>query len=73
MNRRKAMIGWLVYSLAKPIVMQVAKRKAKSAVPTKGGKSRLPKVAAAVAAVGAVIGGLAFWRTRSSDDDSPES
>jgi len=66
------MIGWLVYSLAKPIVMQVAKRKAKSAVPTKG-KSRLPKVAAAVAAVGAVIGGLAFWRTRSSGDDSPES
>ena len=73
MNRRKAMIGWAVYSVGKPVVMQVAKRKvkgkAKGVVRTKGWKSRLPKAAGVVAAVGAVIGALAFWRTRSSDDD----
>jgi hypothetical protein len=55
-NKRNAFIGWLVLTLGKPI----AKRKARQAV---GGK-RGGLLAAAVAGVGAAVGGLMFWRRR---------
>ncbi len=66
------MIGWLVYTAAKPIVGSFVKSKAKSAVPgEKGSRSRLPKVAGVLAAIGATVGAVAFWRSRSGGEDSP--
>ena len=63
-NKRNAFIGWLVLTIGKPL----AKRKARQAV---GGK-RGGALAAAVAGIGAAVGGLMFWRRRRSSE-SPES
>jgi hypothetical protein len=62
LNRRKAMIGWLVYSAAKPFLKQAVKDKAKGAAPNGGGKKR--RAATIVAAAAAAAGALAFWRSR---------
>jgi ferric-dicitrate binding protein FerR (iron transport regulator) len=64
LSKRKALIGYGVYTLGKPI----AKRRAKKAVPapTTGKKRLVGGIAAAVAAAGAAVGGLVFWRKRRS-------
>jgi hypothetical protein len=74
LNRRKAMIGWLIYTAAKPLATRAFNAKAKKAkgvVPgkssSKGGAAR--KGAALLAAAGAVAGGLLFWRSRRSESD----
>ncbi len=67
LNRRKAMIGWLVYSAAKPLVKRAMRSKAKGAVPGTRERSRAPNTAAILASVGAVVGGLMFWRSRRAD------
>jgi hypothetical protein len=69
MNKRKAMIGWLVYTAAKPLVRQFVKRKTKSAVPASPGRSK-SRLAAMVAAGAAIGGALFFWR-RKSDEGGP--
>ncbi len=69
LNRRKAMIGWLVYTAAKPIVKRAMKSKASGAVPGARNGSRVPNTAAMLAAVGAAVGAVMFWRSRQSDDD----
>jgi hypothetical protein len=69
-NKRKAIIGWLVYTAAKPIAKRALRSKAKSAVPGKQRGSRKPNVAALVAGAGALVGGLLFWRSRRDDDGS---
>ena len=74
MNKRKALIGWLVYTAAKPIAKRAVKRKAKTAVPeTKSSKSRVAlKSTAIVAGTAAAVGGaLFFWRRNSDDGESP--
>lgn len=69
MNKRKALIGWLMYTAAKPIAKRTMKRKAKAAVPgTRSGSRFAPNTAAIVTAAGAVAGGLLFWRRKRSDD-----
>lgn len=66
-NKRNAIIGWLVLTLGKP----AAKYKAKQAV--RGG-SRKGKVATAVAAAGAAVGGLMFWRKRRErEQETPQA
>jgi hypothetical protein len=64
-SKKNAFIGWLVLTLGKPL----AKRKAKQAV---GGK-RGGVIAAALAGIGAAIGGLMFWRKRRGGSESPQS
>jgi len=70
LNRRKAMIGWLVYTGVKPFIQQAMKSrasKAKAAATPGSGDSRrgtLARGAAALAAAGAALGGLLFWRSR---------
>jgi hypothetical protein len=71
LNRRKAMIGWMVYTAAKPIAKRVLARKAKGAVPGTREGSRAPNTAAIVAAAGAGLAALMFWRKRGSGDDAP--
>jgi hypothetical protein len=69
MNKRKAMIGWLVYTGGATIVKRMVKSKAKAAVPGKKAGSRRPNFAAILAGVGAAVGALMFWRSRSTSDD----
>jgi hypothetical protein len=65
-SKKNAFIGWLVLKLGKP----AAKYKARQAV----GGSKLQGVSAAsVAAVGAAVGGLMFWRKRRGGTESSES
>jgi hypothetical protein len=64
-SKKNAIVGWLVLTIGKPI----AKRKARQAV---GGK-RGGAIAAAVAGVGAALGGLMFWRKRRGGSESPGS
>jgi hypothetical protein len=55
-SKRNALIGWLVY--------EVAKLKARRAAPGKRGGA----IAGSVAGLGAVLAGLMFWRKRRSDE-----
>jgi hypothetical protein len=64
-TKKNAFVGWLVLTVGKPI----AKRKARKAVSGKRGGA----MAAAVAGVGAAVGGLMFWRKRRGQSDSPGS
>jgi hypothetical protein len=73
MNRRKAMIGWLVYSLAKPIAKQAIKRKAKEAAPAQKPKSRLAVGAAAIVGTLAALGGALFFWRKKSDGGKPST
>ena len=62
-NRRNAVLGWAVWNVGK----RVAKRKAKSAVPSVDTETKRPNKPAIVAAVAAAGAGLMFWRKKSSD------
>ena len=61
-NRRNAIVGWIVWTVGK----DVAKRKAKSAVPSVE-DGRPNKSLWAVAIAGAV-GALTFWRAHRESD-----
>jgi hypothetical protein len=63
-SKRNAFIGWLVLTLGKPL----AKQKARQAVSGKRGG-----VAAALAGVGAAVGGLMFWRRRRGQQGDSQS
>jgi hypothetical protein len=63
-SKRNAFVGWLVLTMGKPL----AKQKARQAVRGKRGGA----LAAAVAGVGAAVGGLMFWR-RHRGQQSPDS
>jgi hypothetical protein len=73
LNRRKAMIGWLVYTAAKPFVKRAMRSRAKGAVPGTREGSRAPNNAAIVATLSALVGALMFWRSRRSDDETESS
>lgn len=62
-NKRNALIGWLVLTLAKPL----ATRKARQAVTGKSGRI----TAATLAGVGAGVGALMFWRKRRGENETP--
>jgi len=63
LNKRKALIGYAVYVVTKPLAKRAMRTTAKSA---KG------KRAAIVAALGAAVGGLLFWRKRKKSDAATE-
>jgi hypothetical protein len=66
LSKRKALIGYGVYTLGKPL----AKRKLRQQQATRR-KKLIGGFAAALAAAGATVGGVVFWRRRRSG--SPES
>ena len=68
LNRRKAMIGWLVYTAAKPFIKRAIRSRAKGAVPGTREGSKAPNNAAIAATLAALVGGLLFWRSRRSGD-----
>jgi hypothetical protein len=75
LSKRKALIGWLVYTGAKPLAKQALRQGVKTVV--KPGKSGKKKVAAGVgtmvAAAGATAGALMFWRSRKGGGEPSES
>lgn len=73
LNRRKAMIGYVAYTIGKPLAKRAMKRKAKAAAPSKRAGISGATVAAAI---GAAVGALFFWRKRrngGTGDQSPPS
>ena len=64
LNRRNAVLGWMVWSAFK----QIGKQKARKAVPGKGDYAGLNKSAIA-SIVGAVVGAtvLVVWRIKSGE------
>ena len=76
LNRRKAMIGWMAYTIGKPVVMRAMKSKAKKAALAESGQSKgrtAARMAGFLAAAGAAAGAVMFWRSRSSNGAGPES
>ena len=64
LNKRKALIGWVVYTVAKPIVKRVVKSRASRLVPCSAAG------AAGIAAMTvAVLGGAALRRKRRSGNE----
>jgi hypothetical protein len=64
-NRRNAVLGWVVWTIAKSL----AKWKAKQAVPGRGDHAGMNK--GAIATIGAVtLAALLFWRKKSEDAPS---
>jgi hypothetical protein len=61
-NRRNAIVGWFVWTVTK----DVAKRKAKSAVPTvEGGR---PNKSLWAVGIAGLVGALTFWRAHRESD-----
>ena len=60
LNKRKALIGYGVYTLGKPLAKRKLRKQQADAAAKR--KKVLGGVAAATAAAGATIGGLMFWR-----------
>jgi hypothetical protein len=63
-NRRNAVLGWLVWQSGK----RVAKRKAKDAVPGRVDDTMRPNKSAIATVLAAVGGALWFWRRRRDAD-----
>ncbi len=67
-NRRNAMIGWLVYKAAKPLVLRAIKSRARRAVPGTRTGSAGRKSAVLGAALAALLAARAFSRRRGPDE-----
>jgi hypothetical protein len=61
-NRRNAILGWGVWSIAKV----AARRKAKSAAPSVEG--RRPSKSLLALAIAGTVGALTFWRKHRDDE-----
>ncbi len=73
LNKRQALLGWLVYTAAKPFVKRAVKTKSRAAVPGTREGSKTPNTAAILALLAAAAGALMFWRNRRSDEDGEAS
>jgi DNA-directed RNA polymerase specialized sigma24 family protein len=68
-NRRNAVLGWAAWQIGK----RVARRKAKSAVPSIDPETKRPNKSAVAAAIAALVGGLVFWKRQRGDGESDSS
>lgn len=66
LNKRKALIGWVVYKLGKPFAKRAMKSRARGAAASRKG-------AGLIAGVAALFGGLMFWRRRRRSDEGESS
>jgi hypothetical protein len=66
-NRRNAVVGWLVWAAGKSVL----KRKAKEAVPTIDAETKRPNKSAIALLVAGTVGVLTFWRKRTGEDTPP--
>ena len=65
MNRRNAMLGWVVWQAGK----RMAKKKAKAAIPGRVDDSMRPNRSAIASLFVVVLGALWIWYRLSDDDD----
>jgi hypothetical protein len=79
LSKRKALIGYGVYTAGKPLAKRAIRKKAKE-VPQRKPRRIAATAATAAAAAGAATGGLLYWRRRrrqgaeaSEGGESPES
>jgi cytochrome bd-type quinol oxidase subunit 1 len=63
-NKRKAMVGWMVYTAAKPFLKRALRSKAKGAVPGTRESSKAPNNAAVLAAIAAAVAGVVVMMLR---------
>ena len=68
-NRRNAVVGWIVLRAGK----RVAKRKAKAAVPSIDPDTRRPNKSLVASLLGTVAGALWFLRRRRHDEEGSTS
>jgi hypothetical protein len=66
LSKRKAMIGYGVYTIAKPLAKAKIMKKVPEPPKKRSRKKLAGGIAAAIAAAGATVGGLVFWRKRRS-------
>lgn len=73
LNRRKAFVGYLVYTAAKPLIRRAIRSKTRGALP-RSGERKLPRFAGLAGAAG-LLGAVMFWRSRRSGggEQSPET
>ena len=64
-NRRNAVVGWIVLKVGK----RIAKQKAKAAVPSVDPETKRPNKSLVASVVGAAGGALWFVRRRKGDED----
>jgi hypothetical protein len=69
LNRRKALIGWAVYTAAKPVLMRAARKQVRKAGTVRDKKRRIPKKAVIATAAGAAVSAFAIKRRRRSKTD----
>ena len=65
MNRRNAMLGWIVWEAGK----RMAKKKAKAAIPGRVDDSNRPNRGAIASLLVVLLGALWIWYRLSDDDD----
>jgi hypothetical protein len=68
-NRRNAVIGWIAWSAGKHAAKYAAKDAAKGAKPGVHPKTKKPNKSAILLGVATAVGVLAFWKSRSGDDE----
>lgn len=66
LSKRKALIGYGVYTAAKPFAKRAVRRKTEAVTPERKKTGIAAGVLAAAAVVGATVGGILFWRKRRS-------
>lgn len=71
LSKRKALIGYGVYTAAKPFARRALRRKVE-VTPKKKRKGIIAGSVAAAAGIGAAVGGLVFWRKRRSGGSESE-
>ena len=68
-NRRNAVVGWIVLKVGK----RIAKQKAKAAVPNVDPETKRPNTSLVASALGTVAGALWFVRRRRGGKEDGES
>jgi hypothetical protein len=72
LSKRKALIGYGVYTAAKPFARRALRRKVEVVTPRRKRKGIIAGSVAAAAGIGAAVGGLVFWRKRRSGGSESE-
>jgi hypothetical protein len=68
-NRRNAVVGWLVIVVGK----RVLRKKAREAVPALDPETKRPNKSLVAVAIASTAGAVTFWRLRSRGDDPGSS
>jgi hypothetical protein len=68
-NRRNAVIGWMAWTAGKRAAKYAAKDATRGAKPSIDKKTKKPNKSAIALGVATAVGAVAFWKSRSGDDE----